>query len=192
MLVHWDFNLTEEFTGGQRCLNASLCPQPPPPLSLTGPSSGGDPTCKPAWQITPVKVTCIVYLWHSLDPELYRRSFVTSPNLSLAWHPGTPQNWKDFITWHNVLTIARMTCSCDDLGRNSNVSTGLYNILRGEKLNYKVVQNGCYRRLLTITSWAPLLPWVWSFTMLVPLKVSSTFKSHDHIWKVTWPEYKTL
>ena len=27
--------------------------------------------------------------------------------------------------------------------------------LRGEKLNYKMVQNGCYGRLLTIISWAP-------------------------------------
>ena len=26
--------------------------------------------------------------------------------------------------------------------------------------------------------------------MLVPLKVSLIFKSHDHIWKVKWPEYK--
>ena len=62
--------------------------------------------------------------------------------------------------------------------------------LRGEKRNYKMVQNGCYGRLLTIISWAPELPWVWSFAMLVPLKVSLTFKRDDHIWKVTWPEYK--
>ena len=29
------------------------------------------------------------------------------------------------------------------------------NMVKGEKLNYKMVQNGCYGRLLTIISWAP-------------------------------------
>ena len=63
-------------------------------------------------------------------------------------------------------------------------------VLRGETLNYKIAQDGCYGWLLSIRSWAHLVSWGWFLVMFLLLEVAIIFGSHDHIWPVSHVTWK--
>ena len=66
--------------------------------------------------------------------------------------------------------------------RPRSLSLRAWPLLRGETLNYKIAQNGCYGWLLNVISSAPLVSRGWFLVMFLLLEVAITFDSHDHIW----------
>ena len=115
-------------------------------------SVNGERAPIPGFRVDLFPVSLVLLSPWSLCWPKNRDSLVTKPSYNIPSHA--------FVTLHNNVT-----------GHGAR-------LLRGEALNYKIAQNGCYGWPITVISWAPLVSRDWFLVMFLLLEVAITFDTH--------------